>query len=318
VRRSPARGLAVGFLAASILVGASLSGRASGQLRHAPFAVGLSVVRWIDPSRTIRLPNGRVEPRPLVTYIRYPALGAPAGTDLVGAPPARSDGPFPLVVFGHGYAVTPAVYAGLLRAWAAAGYVVAAPVFPLGNANAPGGPDEADIVNQPADMSLVISRLEAASASAHGRLSGMIDRTRIAVAGHSDGGETALAVAYDRAYRDPRIRAAIILSGAQIPGSGRLLSGPRSPPLLATQGSADTLNRPKDTDAFFHVASRPKFLLMLLGARHLAPYAYEQPQLRIVERVTLAFLDHYFRGAPLRSLFLAGSIHGVAALAADP
>jgi predicted dienelactone hydrolase len=312
--------LCVLCLAAMSLVGADAS-TGGGTVRpavHPPFAVGLRVVTWTDRTRTIHLPHGRTEPRRLVTYIRYPAAGEPTGADLAGAPPARSAGPFPLVVFGHGFAVTPAVYAGLLRAWAAAGYVVAAPVFPLENANAPGGPDESDIVNQPADMSFVISRVLAAGASESGFLSGLVDPGRIAVAGHSDGGETALATAYDRDYRDPRIGAAIILSGATIPGSGRLVFPPHSPPLLATQGSADTLNRPRDTRAFFDVAAHPKFLLTLIGATHLPPYSFEQPQLSIVQRVTVAFLDHYFKGRPLAPLLEAGKVAGVSALTADP
>src|SRR6202035_5291617 len=97
--------------------------------------------------------------------VRYPALGAPAATDIAGAPPARAEGPFPLIVFGHGFAVTPATYSRLLQSWTRAGFVVAAPVFPLGNARAPGGPNEADLVNQPADMSFVISHMLAATAA---------------------------------------------------------------------------------------------------------------------------------------------------------
>ena len=45
---------------------------------------------------------------------------------------------------------------------------------------------------------------------------------------------------------------------------------------------ADTLNSPATTAAYFAVASRPKFLLWLLGASHRAPYSDEQPQLGIV------------------------------------
>ena len=291
---------------------------AASRSPRAQFPVGLTVVTWTDRTRTIRLPNGRLEPRRLLTYIRYPALGTASRTDLLRAPAARGAAPFPLVVFGHGFAVTPAIYATLLRGWAAAGYVVAAPVFPLGNANAPGGPDEADIVNQPGDLSFVVSHLLAASASPSGLLSGMVDPSRIAVAGHSDGGETALATAYDRGYRDPRVRAAIILSGATIPGSDRLGFPADGLPLLATQGSADTLNRPKDTRAFFDLAPRPKFLLTLLGAAHLPPYTYEQPQLSIVERVTIAFLDHYFKSSPLGPLHGAGNVPGLSTLTADP
>jgi dienelactone hydrolase len=309
----------VGASAVLLVVAAAASAGTTARAVHrGSFAVGLTAVTWTDRSRTIRLPNGRIEPRRLVTYIRYPALGAASETDLVRAPAARGAGPFPLVVFGHGFAVTPSIYATLLRALAAAGYVVAAPVFPLGNANAPGGPDERDIVNQPGDMSFVVSRVLTASASPGGLLSGLVDPSRIAVAGHSDGGETALATAYDRDYRDPRVRAAIIFSGAKISGPERLVFPAGGPPLLATQGSADRLNRPKDTRAFFDLAPSPKFLLMLLGAGHLPPYTYEQPQLTIVERVTVAFLDHFFKGAPLGPLVAAGHVRGLSTLTSDP
>jgi dienelactone hydrolase len=292
-------------------------GEAVKSAPRASFGVGLRVVTLVDATRVIRLPKGRRRARALVTYVRYPALGSSSGTDLAGGPAARAEGPFPLIVFGHGYAVTPALYAQLLRAWTAAGYVVAAPVFPLGNAHAPGGPNEADLVNQPADVSLVISRLLAASAAAGNPLSGLIDPARIAVAGHSDGGETALAVAYDDRFRDARVGAAVILSGAQIP-SARFAPRRGSPPLLATQGTADTINPPGLTRAFYALAARPKFLLILLGAAHARPYTGQQPQLRVVERVTIAFLDHYLKQAPLQELIDAGSAPGISRLASLP
>jgi len=281
------------------------------------FAVGLRIVRLVDTSRSIRLPDGTRVPRTLVTLIRYPAVGAPGSSDVRGAPPARADGPFPLVVFGHGYAVTPSIYARLLRAWTRAGYVVAAPIFPLENEHAPGGPNESDLVNQPADVRFVITQLLAANATPSSPLDGMIDATRIAVAGQSDGAETAFAVAYDRPFRDARIRAAVILSGAQLSGA-RFAFPKRSPPLLATQGSADTINPPALTDAFYAPAPRPKFLLTLLGAAHLGPYADEQPQLGIVERVTIAFLDRYLKQGSLHGLIAAGTAPGFARLAAAP
>jgi dienelactone hydrolase len=264
------------------------------------------------------LPGGRREPRPLLTYVRYPALGARSGTDHRGAAAASAGGPFPLVVFGHGYAVTPVVYGRLLRAWTAAGYVVAAPEFPLENANAPGGPDETDLVNQPADLRFVITQLLAAAATPGNLLEGMIDPLRIAVAGHSDGAETALAVAYNHRFRDSRVRAAVILAGAEISRVGRYAFPPGSPALLAVQGTADKLNPPKFTYAFYDIASRPRFLLTLLGARHLAPYTYEQPQLGIVERVTTAFLDRYLKAGPLQPLIAAGTVPEIAELAAHP
>jgi predicted dienelactone hydrolase len=285
----------------------------------APYPVGLRVLRIVDPTRTVRASNGLSVPRALVTVVRYPARGPAGAVGLPGAPAARSGQPFPLIVFGHGFSVTPTLYAQLLDAWARAGYVVAAPIFPLENANAPGGPNEADLVNQPRDMSLVITRMLAATRAVGTAFAGMIEPRRVAVAGQSDGGDTALAAAYDPRFRDRRIGAAVILSGAEIPMLSAYGFRPGGPALLATQGSADTVNPPSATDSFFARALRPKFLLTLPGAAHLPPYTQQQPQLGLVERVTTAFLDHYLKqSASLGSLLAAARDPGVATLRADP
>ncbi len=287
------------------------------------FAVGLRVLRLVDTSRTIELPDGASEPRILVTEVFYPARGV-AGE--AGAPPtlnataAQRDGPFPLVIFGHGFDVTPELYAALLQAWARAGYVVAAPVFPLENADAPGGPDESDLVNEPADMRFVISQMLALSNRGSGPLARLIDPALVAVSGQSDGGDAALAVAYDRAYRDLRVSAAIVLSGAEIPTLPSFTFPGGGPPLLATQGTADTVNPPSATDAFFAAATPPKYLLSLVGAAHLPPYSTEQPQLAIVERVTIAFLDTYLKhmASASRRLVSLGDVPRTATMLADP
>jgi dienelactone hydrolase len=290
------------------------------QVLSAHVAVGLRIETFVDRSRTIRLASGKVEPRTLVTEVRYPAAGPAGANDVRNAPAARAAGPYPLVIFGHGFAVTPAPYAPLLDAWARAGYVVAAPVFPLAGPLAPGGPTEADLVNEPADMSFVISRMLAQSTRANGPFSGLLERNRIAVSGQSDGGDTALAVAFDKPLRDARVSAVVVLSGAEIPQLGAFAFPRQGPPLLATQGSADTINLPSASNMFFSVAPRPKFLLTLVGATHLPPYSSAQPYLGIIERVTVAFLDRYLKNQPagLRRMLVGGRIAGRATLAADP
>lgn len=267
---------------------------------------------FTDRSREVTLPGKGSGPRTLVTVIRYPAAGSPSRVDVRAAAPVRGS-EFPLVVFGHGFTETPAIYSALLQAWARAGYVVAAPIFPLENANAPGGPDESDLINQPGDMSFIITRLLSLSHAPSGFLAGLIDPREIAVTGQSDGGETALAVAYNLYYVDRRVRAAVILSGAKIPGVSGFDFPIPAPPLLATQGTADTVNPPNFTSAFFDVAPHPKYQLTMFGADHIGPYTDAQPQLGIVERVTIAFLDLYLKdtaGARSR-VFSAGNVPGV-------
>jgi dienelactone hydrolase len=276
-------------------------------------------VTFTDSSRTVTYPGQAPQPRRLVTTIRYPARGSSSRTDVNNAPPRRAGGPFPLVIFGHGFAVTPGIYAALLQTWARAGYVVAAPAFPLGNQNAPGGPNENDLVNQPGDVSFLITQLLEADGIHDGFFAGLIDPHKIAVSGQSDGGDTALSVAYDSQFLDRRIGAAVILSGQEIPGVGGYNFPAPSPPLLATQGLADTINLPSTTYAFFNAARAPKYLLALPGAQHLPPYTDEQPQLSIVERVTVAFMDRYLKGdrRALRRMAAAGNVAGTATLQSD-
>lgn len=250
------------------------------RVRRRPVGVATMVLHLVDRARTVSV-SGHLVARSLETVIRYP-------TGLRG--------PFPLIVFGHGFAVSPAPYARLLDAWTRAGYVVAAPVFPLENDHAPGGPDEHDLVNQPRDMSLVISALSGASPARWPER--LVDRHHIAVAGQSDGGDTALAVAYDPSVADHRVSAAIILSGAEDPFAPAFRMPAWGPPLLAVQGTEDTINPPWQTNAFFDQASRPKYLLKLLGAGHLPPYTEPGRQLTEVEHITLAFMQRYLRGRP--------------------
>jgi len=144
---------------------------------------------------------------------------------------------------------------------------------------------------------------------------GLVDPTKIAVAGQSDGAVAALSVAYDKRYVDRRIDAAMILSGAALAG---FTPPPGSPPLLAIQGTSDPFNAPSATTNYFRLMHQPKFLLWLLGATHLPPYTTSDRWAAVVDRATTAFLDHYLRGAPLHPLIEAGTQTGVARITSKP
>jgi len=208
----------------------------------------------------------------------------------------------------------------LLYRWARAGYVVAAPSFPGEVAYAPGGPDRSDVLNQPGDVRFLIGRLLAASANRRSPLHGLIESSRIALAGHSDGGDTALAVAYDRRFRYRRIDAAIILAGADLPGIGRLRFPGDGPPLLAVQGTADAINTPAATRSFYRRASPPKYLLTFTGGGHYAPYMSRRSQLQVLEQVTIAFLDRTLKDRPVTARRLAelGGRRGISTLRLSP
>ena len=259
-------------------------------------AVHLRTLRLVDRTRAAHFANGTSGPRVLVTEVRYPS----------------GRGPFPLVVFAHGFALVPDTYARLLDAWTRAGFVVAAPVFPIESANARGGPSQSDLPNEPRDLSFVLSRLLAPGSPVRR----LIDPHRIAFAGQSDGGIAALAASYDRRYRDRRVDAAMILSGAPFAGFTAPPAG--APPLLAVQGTADPFNAPATTASYCRLMRRPKFLLWLLGASHRPPYTTDDRYLGVVERTTVAFLDRYLRRGPLRPLLAAGARPGVARLVAAP
>jgi fermentation-respiration switch protein FrsA (DUF1100 family) len=246
----------------------------------------------------------------------YPAEASHPVSSLTDARP--SGGPYPLIVFGHGFAVTPEPYRPLLDRWVRAGFVVAAPIFPKGNANAAGGPDEHDLPNQPADMNFVVHEMLELSASQEGSFAGLISN-HVAVAGQSDGGDTALAAAFDPSEHALPIEAAVILSGAEDPFAANFTPQPGTP-LLAIQGTADTVNLPSETLSYFHAASPPKYLLLLDGAEHQPPYTVPGPQLDAVARTSIAFLDRYLKleGGALQRMMQQGTAGPATELQAAP
>src|SRR5579885_846580 len=191
-------------------------------------AVTFSTRTWVDTSRPTPA-NGEDAPE-LPSRTLPTTLAVPSGA-----------GPFPLVVYSHGFGGSGAGSAPLLRAVASAGYVVAAPDFPVTTEGVPGGPQRGvDAPEaQPADVRFVIDRLLAANADPNDPISGLIDPRRIGAAGHSMGAGITMGVAFNTCCRDPRIGAGVLL--AVDPPT--LYQGdyfvPPSPPVLFVHGDQD-------------------------------------------------------------------------------
>ena len=135
----------------------------------AGFGVGLSIATWTDPrGATENFYEGTTTPgRVLQVEILYPTLAVKAQVVKPRAAPAYRYGPYPVIVFAHGYDVDPNTYRALLVSWVAAGYVVVAPFFPdtsLAAIEAQHGVDtEYDIFNQPGDVAFVVSQVVGAA-----------------------------------------------------------------------------------------------------------------------------------------------------------
>ena len=157
-----------------------------------PYPVAEFDVTLVDPSRPTR-PN-RTFPgtpdRTLIARVWFPTDGA---TGAIGdaAPVPAPGGPFPLIVYSHGYVSARVEATDLARHLASHGYVVVAPDYPLGNGGAPGGPTLADLAMQPGDLGFVMDGV-ARLPGKYGALSAAIDGSNRGIAGLSMGGATTL------------------------------------------------------------------------------------------------------------------------------
>ena len=248
-------------------------------------AVGFRSVTVVDDAAPTppRGPSPYRRDRVLTTDVWYPATRPGSGPVLPG--------PFPLVVFAHGFDVTPPTYVRLLAQVAAAGYVVAAPRFPISASDLPGAPREDDIANQALDVRATISAMLSASTSA-GWLARRLNKHEVAVVGHSDGAETVAANILVAADHDPRITATVIIAG-QLPTWG--VMDPASVPTLVVQGSADSINPPVLSQHLYARLIRPKWYLDVLGASHLPAVVGTDRRAEAVRSIVVTFLNSALR-----------------------
>lgn len=252
-----------------------------------PYAVADATETFTDPTRPTP-DRGDVPGHPgrtLVTVIRRP----------VGV-----KGPLPLIVFAHGWNSSPAAYEALLDTWAASGYLVAAPTFPDSASTLPGDPIS-NYPEQALDMSFVITQLL-------GGIAGPVDRSKIAVAGHSDGGTDVALLALNSIYADPRIRAYLSLSGEIPAGVDGTWSAATPGSLFVAVGTDDEYGLYPRAQQIFTSADMPKVFVTLTGGDHLQTFIGDTPGAATMRAETVAFLRTVFASKQVASAQIAAAL----------
>jgi len=263
------------------------------------YAVGTRTLTFVDPSRGTS-PNGSfagAATRTLPTEFWYPAQGADGGDPVADAPPDTGHGPYPLVLFAHGYDVTPDFYAPLLQRWAAAGYVVAAPVFPI-LSGSDGGASHVDYEQTFGDASFVITQVLGLGKGE--LLAGLVDPQRIAAAGHSDGEVVSFGVGFLECCRDARVRSVIAMAGDLSNANNPSVRDTGTPILhiMETNDEYDPYEHSIEWDRDNLTAPR---WMVSLNSSHVPPYTQPgDPAFELTSSITTAFLDGTLKGHPER------------------
>ena len=275
-----------------------------------PITVESFSVILVDTARTTVAHGGLPEQpsRTLPTIVWYPVQQG------------KRLGQAPLIVFAHGVSANATIYTTFARQLAAAGYVVAAPTFPLTHGGTPGGLVFGDVVNQPGDMSFVITQMLAMNKDKSSPLYHRVRANRIGVGGHSYGGFTTLGF-YNTCCLDPRVDAAVSVAGAQptYPGSYHFEAGP---PLLLLHGTDDSVVSYQNSVSAYANAAPPKFFVTLIGGEHIPFRLGVNPPLPVPPSETVSinsivdFYDRYLKNdrQALDALRDDANVPGVASL----
>ncbi len=263
----------------------------------------------------------------------------------------QAQGPFPVILFSHGYGGSKDSYRVLTHYWAEHGYVTLQPnhddAYALRKALLRGWRLRRQMektLNDPAawdqrvgDMVFLLGALS----DLHRRvpqLAGKLDLKHVGVGGHSFGAFTAMLVAgatvdvpngpRHKSYADPRPRAFLLLS-PQGSGSRGLTAHSWKEvtrPLMVMTGSRDRGAEGEGPtwreDPFKLSPPGNKYLVFITGANHLTfaglptPFGRSKKKIEAVQAASLAFWNAYLKGdAPAKAWLDSGSIHQVCAAA---
>jgi len=266
----------------------------------------------------------------------------------------EAPGPFPLILFSHGLGGSRDAFPDLTRHWCSHGYIVILPThIDSIQQRRENGEDlshlrrdikalerDSNPLDRIADIRFILDSLDDLESRVESLRTAdnkpLIDRDRIGMAGHSAGAFTTQMVfgvklkglVAMRSFADPRIDAAILISGQ---GTNRRALTKDSwaeinKPMMVITGSKDTARIGNETpetrqDPFRYAPPGDKYLIFIEGATHssytgqanamrLDPDQPDADTLKMVEQVTasgtLAFWDAFLRADPQAREYLAG------------
>lgn len=216
------------------------------------FSIGHTTITFNDPARTGGTGSGGGAGRQIQTEIYYPA--STAGVDV-----SVSNGNFPIITFGHGFAMTWDAYQNIWESLVAEGYILAFPrtessIFPT--------PVHADFG---LDLALVSNKMLTLNSTAGSIFENKINGNA-AIMGHSmGGGATFLAAA-----NNSNIKTIVGLAPAETTPSSIAAAANILVPTLVFSGSADGVTPPADNHIPMYdgVNGNCKYFISILGGAH--------------------------------------------------
>jgi pimeloyl-ACP methyl ester carboxylesterase len=220
---------------------------------YSQYQIGHSTITFNDPSRSGGFGSGGGPGRQIQTEIYYPSYTAGENTAVATFPN------FPVIVFGHGFAMGWDAYANIWQHLAPQGYILA---FVRTEGSLIPAPSHGDFGD---DLALVATKMLALNGAAGSPFNGKV-KQKVVIMGHSmGGGATMLA-----AENNTSIAGIVGLAPAETNPSAVSVCGNINVPALIFSGSNDGVTPPIDNHLPMYqgLASSCKSYVSITGGAH--------------------------------------------------
>jgi dienelactone hydrolase len=221
-------------------------------LNFAQYQVGHTTITYNDPTRTGGFGSGGGAGRQIQTEIYYPAATAGDNVALVA-------GQFPVITFGHGFAMSWDAYSNIWQRYAAKGYILA---FPRTEGGLLPSPSHGDFGT---DLRQVAEKMLALNTNASSIFNGKVAQKAL-IMGHSMGGGATMLAAANNA----NIVGIVGLAPAETDPAATLAAPNVTVPALIFSGTADGVTPAAEhhTPIYNGLASSCKNFINITGGGH--------------------------------------------------